>query len=80
MKLKRLMYVAVSATMAIGTFFIGSSNKVLAKANVGGDKLQQQEQQALVLVAPAAQGYLLATHGSHGSHASHASHVSSSFA
>lgn len=76
--MKKLMFLAVSAALAVVSFAATTTKQIASKSKVASSLVQQHQEQSLILEHFSAESELLAKHYSHRSHSSHSSHRSHS--
>lgn len=74
--MKKILFFAVSAIMAVTGFCISVGEKIVSSITNGDEKIEQRQNQQLILEKYVDDTNLLAWRGSHWSHSSHSSHMS----
>lgn len=74
--MKRVLYVVVSAVMAVASYTTFATQQVFSKVTSSSSIVKQQQDVPLILEQFSADADLLAAHYSHSSHRSHSSHSS----
>jgi hypothetical protein len=74
--MRKFLFFVISASLAVGSFFVSTGNKITGKVVNKSSQIQKESQQPLLLTKSMTAFKLLASHASHSSHSSHASHAS----
>ncbi len=74
--MRKLLFLVMSAILAGASFCSSASERFVAKVTNNDIRIEQQQNQNLVLEQATADFDVLASHSSHSSHRSHSSHSS----